>query len=133
MVIVKVVVGLGNPGTEHERDRHNAGFWLVDRIAGLRRVDLKMEGKVQARVARFATALVAGINTPPLKPEAASIQEGQPFTAMDQTVKPIDQVEFLVGILQRFCHAKAEAFCFLTKLIWLRRRVDHADQLVPID
>jgi PTH1 family peptidyl-tRNA hydrolase len=53
---IRLIVGLGNPGTEHERDRHNAGFWLVDRIAGLRRVDLKKEGKFQARVARFATA-----------------------------------------------------------------------------
>ncbi len=53
---IRLIVGLGNPGTEHERDRHNAGFWLVDRIAGLRRVDLKNEGKFQARVARFATA-----------------------------------------------------------------------------
>lgn len=53
---IRLIVGLGNPGTEHERDRHNAGFWLVDRIAGLRRVDLRKEGKFQARVARFATA-----------------------------------------------------------------------------
>ena len=53
---IRLIVGLGNPGTEHECDRHNAGFWLVDRIAGLRRVDLKKEGKFQARVARFATA-----------------------------------------------------------------------------
>lgn len=53
---IRLIVGLGNPGTEHEHDRHNAGFWLVDRIAGLRRVDLKKEGKFQARVARFATA-----------------------------------------------------------------------------
>ena len=28
-----IIVGLGNPGTEHEHDRHNVGFWLVDDIA----------------------------------------------------------------------------------------------------
>jgi PTH1 family peptidyl-tRNA hydrolase len=28
-----IIVGLGNPGSEHERDRHNVGYWLVDTIA----------------------------------------------------------------------------------------------------
>ena len=28
-----LVVGLGNPGLEHRRARHNAGFWFVDLLA----------------------------------------------------------------------------------------------------
>jgi len=30
---VKLICGLGNPGTDHAGDRHNAGFLVVDRLA----------------------------------------------------------------------------------------------------
>jgi len=30
---IKMVVGLGNPGSEHEQDRHNIGFWFVEELA----------------------------------------------------------------------------------------------------
>lgn len=30
---IKIVFGLGNPGAKHQYDRHNAGFWLAERLA----------------------------------------------------------------------------------------------------
>ena len=52
---IRLVVGLGNPGKEYERTRHNAGFWLVERYALKSGVALRKDGKFQALVGRLGT------------------------------------------------------------------------------
>jgi len=42
---IQLIVGLGNPGTEYARTRHNAGFWWVDAIAEAKRASWKKETK----------------------------------------------------------------------------------------
>lgn len=47
-----LIVGLGNPGREYERTRHNAGFMVVDRLAAFWKADWTAEKKFSARVAK---------------------------------------------------------------------------------
>ena len=51
---IKLIAGLGNPGREHERDRHNVGFWFIKRLADKLRVSLNKDAKYHAMVARIA-------------------------------------------------------------------------------
>jgi PTH1 family peptidyl-tRNA hydrolase len=52
MIPPRLIVGLGNPGREYEDNRHNLGFWFVERLAQELKVTLAAQGKFFGRVGR---------------------------------------------------------------------------------
>lgn len=62
---LRLIVGLGNPGAEHLRTRHNAGFWFVDALAQEASARFGIESKLRGETAKVA---VAGVPVWLLKP-----------------------------------------------------------------
>ena len=50
---LKLIVGLGNPGSEHIQTRHNAGFWFLDSLAERLSLNFVLDKKFQSEICRY--------------------------------------------------------------------------------
>jgi PTH1 family peptidyl-tRNA hydrolase len=89
---IKLFVGLGNPGTEYEGTRHNAGFWWVDALARELKVSLNMDKAYHGYVARTA---VNGQTVWLLEPQTYMNLSGKSVAALARFFK-IQPQEILV-------------------------------------
>ncbi len=78
MEAIKLLVGLGNPGPEYTRTRHNAGFWFIDALAEKYQARWGLEKKLHAETAKI---MVAGIPVHLLKPSTFMNHSGRAVAA----------------------------------------------------
>ena len=93
MTAIRLIVGLGNPGPEHESDRHNAGFWFVDAVARAHGGSWRRERPFHGEAARVR---IDGADVWLLKPSTYMNRSGQSVSALAKFYK-IGSAEILVA------------------------------------
>ncbi len=91
--MIKLLVGLGNPGSEYEGTRHNAGFGWADSAARELKLSLAMDRSYHGQVAR---GQVRGQTVWLLKPQTFMNLSGKSVAALARFFK-IQSAEILVA------------------------------------
>lgn len=105
---MKLIVGLGNPGSGYEQTRHNAGFWFVDALADQNNARFHHEKRFHGDV---ATVEWRGERVYLLKPTTYMNRSGLSVAAMCRFYRiPIadvlvvhDELDLGVGALRVKC------------------------------
>lgn len=90
---IQLIVGLGNPGQQYEKTRHNAGFWFIDAIARHHGINLKSENKFHGEVGK---GRIDGEEVWLLKPMTFMNKSGQGIAALARFYK-IDAENILIA------------------------------------
>lgn len=85
---IRAIVALGNPGPDHARDRHNAGFWLADVLASHWRTDFSLQKKFKGELARVGNGNDTLWLLKPMTFMNASGQSVQPLVAFHKISAP---------------------------------------------
>lgn len=90
MSAIQLIVGLGNPGAEHEPTRHNAGFWFVDALARHCGATFKNEKRFFGEITRCHEQ---GADCRLLKPMTYMNRSGQSASAMSRFYNiPVEKI-----------------------------------------
>ncbi|QJC57400.1 Peptidyl-tRNA hydrolase [Polaromonas vacuolata] len=90
--MIKLFVGLGNPGLEYEATRHNAGFWWIDALARDLKAPLSFDKSYYGQIARTS---VNGQNVWLLEPQTFMNLSGKSVAALARFFKILPE-EILV-------------------------------------
>ncbi len=93
MAALRLLVGLGNPGPEYARTRHNAGFWFIDAVALALGVRFGLESKLGAETVKTS---ISGNPVLLAKPTTFMNKSGHALSALSRYYK-IEPEEILVA------------------------------------
>lgn len=99
------LVGLGNPGPDYAETRHNAGFWLLDKLAQSASVEFRPDRKFHGEITRLRIGPQSLIL---LKPSTWMNRSGQAVSALcnfykiptDNLVVAHDELDLPVGTVR---------------------------------
>jgi len=102
---MKLIVGLGNPGSGYEQTRHNAGFWFVDTLAARNNATFHHEKRFHGDV---ATVSWHGERVYLLKPSTYMNRSGLSVAALSRFYRiPVpeilvahDELDLGIGVLR---------------------------------
>ena len=82
--MIKLIVGLGNPGPDYEDTRHNAGFWWVDEVSRVLKAPMALDRNYFGTLARTS---VNGQNLWLLEPQTFMNLSGKSVGALARFFK----------------------------------------------
>jgi PTH1 family peptidyl-tRNA hydrolase len=102
---LRLIVGLGNPGPEHQATRHNAGFWFVDVLARRHGGEFRDYRKYSGETARVSVGTEEIVLLKPttyMNRSGLSIRQLSEFykIAADDILVAHDELDLPVGSLR---------------------------------
>jgi PTH1 family peptidyl-tRNA hydrolase len=102
---IRLIVGLGNPGSQYEATRHNVGFWFADIVARTASAPFRVEPKFYGEISRLSRA---GCDLRLLKPATYMNRSGQSIAAVlryfdilpEQILVAHDELDLPVGAVR---------------------------------